>query len=65
MFKCLGVRIAQWVQGRDTGSKARVRFQAVQDFSIFHSVHTDPGAHPASYLMSSWGSLTGVKAAEA
>jgi hypothetical protein len=26
----------------------RVRFPAVQDFSLLHSVQTDSGAHPAS-----------------
>jgi hypothetical protein len=35
--------------GIATGCMARVRFPAVQDFSLLHSIQTDSGAHPASY----------------
>jgi hypothetical protein len=38
---------------------------AVQDFSLFHSVQTGSGAHPASYPMGSAGSFPGHKAAGA
>jgi hypothetical protein len=30
-----------------------------QDVSLLHDVQTGPGAHPASYTMSSGGSFTG------
>jgi hypothetical protein len=33
------------------GLDGRVRVPAVQEFSILHGVHTDCGAHPASYPM--------------
>jgi hypothetical protein len=39
-----------------------VRFPGVQDFSLFHSVPTDSGAHPASCPMGTGGSFPGVKA---
>jgi hypothetical protein len=40
---------------------ARVRFPAVQNFSLLHIVKTDPGAHPASCSMGTDGSSLGVK----
>jgi hypothetical protein len=33
----------------DFGMMVWVWFLTVQDFSVLHSVHTDSGAHPASY----------------
>jgi hypothetical protein len=41
----------------------RVRFPAVQDFSLLHSVETYFGAQPASYPMGTGGSFPGGKAA--
>jgi hypothetical protein len=35
-----------------------------QDFSLFHSVQTNSGAHPASYPVGLGGSFPGEKAAE-
>jgi hypothetical protein len=43
------------------GLTARVRFPAVQDFSLFHSVQTGPEAHPPSYPVGTWGSFLGIK----
>jgi hypothetical protein len=37
-----------------SGWMAQVQFLVVQDFSLFHSVQTDCGAHPASYPMIQW-----------
>jgi hypothetical protein len=48
-----------------TGWTARVRFPAMQDFSLLHSVQTDSGAHPASYPMHTGGSGPGGKATAA
>jgi hypothetical protein len=45
------------------GLEARVRFPAVQDFSLLHSVQIGSGAHPASHPMSTGGSFAGGKAA--
>jgi hypothetical protein len=40
----------------------RVRYPAVQDFSILHSVQTDSGTHPVFYLQWVSGALSlGVK----
>jgi hypothetical protein len=40
----------------------RVRFPAeVGNFSLHHRVQNGPGAHPASYPMSTRGSFPGVK----
>jgi hypothetical protein len=47
-----------WV-GLLTGWTARVRFPAVQIFSLLHSVQTDSGAHRASYTMGTGGSFAG------
>jgi hypothetical protein len=44
------------------GWTARVRFPAVQDFSLLPSVQTGSGAHPASYPMGTGGSFPGGKA---
>jgi hypothetical protein len=41
----------------------RVRFPAVHDFSLLHSVQTESGVHPASYSMGTRGSFLGGKAA--
>jgi hypothetical protein len=57
----LGVRIAQSVKRRATGWTAPVRFPAVQDFSLLHSVQAGSGAHTASYPMGIGGSFTGGK----
>jgi hypothetical protein len=43
------------------GSTARVRFPAVQNFSLLHGVQTGSGAHPASYPMATGGSFSEVK----
>jgi hypothetical protein len=44
------------------GWTAWVRFPAVQDFSLFHSIQTCSAAHPASYRMGTGGvSHWGVK----
>jgi hypothetical protein len=45
--------------GTATGWTARVRFPAVHDFPLLHSVQTDPEAHPASYPMGNGGSFPG------
>jgi hypothetical protein len=58
-------RIAQSVWRRAMGWMAKVRFPAVQDFSLLHSVHTDSGAHPVSYAMGTGSSFPRGKAAEA
>jgi hypothetical protein len=58
-----GVGIAQSVQRRARGWMARVRFQAVQDYSVLCSVQTDSGVHPASYPVGTGGSFPGGKAA--
>jgi hypothetical protein len=50
----LGVAIA-------TGWTALVRFPAVLDLSLLHSVQTGSGAHPASYPMGTGGSFPGCK----
>jgi hypothetical protein len=50
---------------RAMGWTARVRFPAVQDFYLRHSIQTDQtgsGAHPASYPMGTGGSFPGGKA---
>jgi hypothetical protein len=47
--------------GIATGLTARVRFPAVHDFSLPHSVQTDSGAHPASYPMGTGALSPGVK----
>jgi hypothetical protein len=47
------------------GLDGPVRFAAVQDFSLLHSVQTDSGAHPASYPMGTGGSFPEGKVAEA
>jgi hypothetical protein len=49
---------------RATGWTARIRFPAVQGFSLLHSVQTDSGA-PASCPMCTGAFLPGVKAAGA
>jgi hypothetical protein len=49
--------IAQSVQRRAVGWTARVLFPAVQDFSLLHSVQTDPTARLASYPMGIGGSF--------
>jgi hypothetical protein len=49
--------------GTATGWTARVRFPAVQDFSLLHSVQTGSGVHPASYPMGTGGYFPGSKAA--
>jgi hypothetical protein len=52
--------------GIATGWTARVRFPAVRDFSLLHSVQTGSEVHPASYPMGgAWGSFPGRKAAGA
>jgi hypothetical protein len=52
--------------GIATGWMARVRLPTgPKDFSLFHSVQTISGAHPASYTMGTGGSFTGGKVAEA
>jgi hypothetical protein len=51
--------------GRATGWMAWVRFTAVQDFPLLHSVQTGSGAHLASYPMGTRGSFPGGKAAGA
>jgi hypothetical protein len=40
---------------RATDWTARIRFPAVQDFYLFHSVQTDSGAHATSNLMGTGG----------
>jgi hypothetical protein len=50
--------------GIATGWTARLRFPAVQDFSV-HSFQTDSGAHPATYPMRIGGSFPGGNAAGA
>jgi hypothetical protein len=43
--------------------KVGVRFPAgTRDSSLLHNVHTDPGAHPASYPMGTGGCFPGGKA---
>jgi hypothetical protein len=51
--------------GIATGWKSRIQFPAVQDFSLFHSVQTDTGAHPASYSKGIESFFSGGKAAGA
>jgi hypothetical protein len=47
-----------------TGWTAGVRIPAeARDFSPLHRVHAGSGAHPAPYLMDTWGSFPGGKAA--
>jgi hypothetical protein len=48
-----------------TGWTARVRFSAVEDFSLLHSVQNGIRAHPASYPMGIGSSFPGGKAAGA
>jgi hypothetical protein len=55
------VGIAQTVYWQVTGWVVWVRFPAVQDFSILHSIQTGSGAQPASYPMGSRGSFPRVK----
>jgi hypothetical protein len=45
--------------GMATGWTVRVRFPAVQDVSLLHSVQTEPGPHPASYPKGTGGSFLG------
>jgi hypothetical protein len=47
------------------GWTARVRFLALQDFSLLYCVQTDTGVHPASYSMGTEGYFFGSKAAGA
>jgi hypothetical protein len=47
--------------GIATGWTARVRFPAVLDFSLLHSVQIGSGANPSCYPMGTDGSFTGVK----
>jgi hypothetical protein len=49
--------------GIETGWTARVRFPAVQDCSLLHSVHTGSGPHLASYPTGTGGSFPRSKAA--
>jgi hypothetical protein len=42
-----GLQAGQWVPDSQQG----------QDFSLFHNMQTDSGAHPASYLMGTEDSL--------
>jgi hypothetical protein len=57
-------RIAQPLQRRATDWASGARFPAgPRDFSLHHRVQTVPGAHPASYSMSTGGFLPGGKAA--
>jgi hypothetical protein len=48
----------------DRGKEVRFPEEA-GDFSLLHHVQTSTGAQPASYLMGTWGSIHGGKAAEA
>jgi hypothetical protein len=48
-------------ESRDSWT-ARVRFPAVQDFSLLHRVQAGSGAHSASYPMGTGGSFPGDKA---
>lgn len=43
---------------------SRIRFPAVEDFSLLYSVQTDSEAHPVSYHIAIRGSLPGVKRSE-
>jgi hypothetical protein len=49
--------------GLAMGWMAWVRFSAVQDFSLPHSIQADSGAHPASYPMGTGDSFPGGIAA--
>jgi hypothetical protein len=64
-YKSGGVGIAQLVYRRATGWTAPIRFPAVQDLSLLHSVQPHSGAHPASYPMGTVGSFPRNKAAGA
>jgi hypothetical protein len=44
--------------GRATGWTTVVEFPAEADVSLLHNVQTGPGAHSASYLMSTGGSFS-------
>jgi hypothetical protein len=47
------------------GWTAQVRFLAVQDFSLLHSIQTVSGAHPTPYSMGTVGSFpVGIMEAE-
>jgi hypothetical protein len=59
----LRVGIAQSVQRQAMGWTAWVRFPAVQDFSLLHSIQTGTWAHPASCPMGTGGSFPGGKVA--
>jgi hypothetical protein len=56
-----GVEIAQSVQRQATGWTARVRFPAMQDSSLLHSVQTGSGTHPASYPLGTGALSSEVK----
>jgi hypothetical protein len=62
-FICLLKYLGSWDSsvGIVTGWTARVRFPAVKDFSLLHSVQTEPGAHPAPYPMCTGAYFPGVK----
>jgi hypothetical protein len=47
------------------GWMSRVRFPALQDFSLLHSVQTSSGAHPDSYPTGNKVDFREDKAAEA
>jgi hypothetical protein len=47
--------------GIATGWTTRVRFPALQDYSLLHVVQTGSGAHPASYPVGTWGFFPGGK----
>jgi hypothetical protein len=47
----------------NAGWMAQVRFQAVKDFPLLHSIQTDSEAHPASSPMSTGGSFPRSKPA--
>jgi hypothetical protein len=53
--------MAQSAQRRATGWAARVRFPAVQDYSLLHSDQTDSESHPASYPMGTGVSFPGLR----
>jgi hypothetical protein len=57
--------LAQSIQRKVTGWKARVLFLAGEVFSILYCVQTGSEAHRASYPMGTGGPFLGSKAAEA
>jgi hypothetical protein len=61
----INTQIKTFLVGIATGCTARVRFPAVQDFSLLHNVQTGSGAHPASYPRGTGDSFLGGKAAGA